>query len=366
MSSGETTTCEVPGEGLRSRRATLGAGAIRVDALGERYVEVDEPGLCPECRSSHIVRDDVRGELVCDSCGLVIREVSLEEGPEWSAYTPEEYERLSRVGPPRNALSGSAGLTTVIPAAIRDGRGKTIPARNRQKFYRMRRLQRSLGSWKPGERSLPQMIRTFNRITATLEVPPHVKEEAAVLCRKAMDHGLLHGRSVEAIAAAAVYAACRIDRVPRTLDELAKATQVRRKTVAQTYNALLRAFPMPVPPARAADYVQRFGSELGLSNRVQAESLRILKALEEVGDCPSLSPPGTAAAAIYIASLTCGERRAQRRIAKVAGVSEVTLRNRFECLRPFMEDLELPKGRAPKVPAPPSRELGSPDASAGP
>ncbi len=337
-----------------------------MDALDERHVEADDSGLCPECRSSRVFRDEVRGELVCDSCGLVIGESSLEEGPEWSAYSVEENERLSRVGPPRSPLTGSAGLTTVIPAAYRDGRGRAIPARSRQTFYRMRRLQRSLGSSKPGERSLPQMIRALNQVTASLGVPMHVKDEAAVLCRRAMEHRLLHGRSVEAVAAAAVYAACRIDRVPRTFDELAKATQVRRKTIAQTYNALLLASPVPVPQARAADYIQRFCSELGVSNGVQTESLRMLKALEDAGESPSLSPPGTAAAAIYIASLTCGERRAQRRIARVAGVSEVTLRNRFGYMRPFMGNLELPKGRAPKTPASPLLPVDAPEASPEP
>ncbi len=302
--------------------------------------------------------DDVRGELVCDSCGLVILEGALDEKPDWSAYSAEENVRLSHVGPRRNYLAGGAGLTTMIPMALRDARGKAIPAHSRQKFYRMRRLQRNLGSWKPGERSLPLMTRTLYRITAQLDLPLPVRDEASLICRKAMDQGLLHGRSVQTIAAAAVYAACRIGRVPRTLDELARVAQVRRKTIAQTYNALLQEFPMPIPPAHAADYVERFCSELGLSNRAQVEALHILSAVEEANNCPSLSPPGTAAAAIYVASLRCGERKAQRRIAKVAGVSEVTLRNRFEYMRQFMENLELPKGRAPKIPAPP---LPSPD-----
>ena len=37
-----------------------------------------------------------------------------------------------------------------------------------------------------------------------------------------------------------------------------------------------------------------------------------------------------AAAAIYIASVQCGERRTQREVAEVAGVTEVTIRNRYK------------------------------------
>jgi transcription initiation factor TFIIB len=37
-----------------------------------------------------------------------------------------------------------------------------------------------------------------------------------------------------------------------------------------------------------------------------------------------------AAAAIYIASVLCGERRTQRDVAEIAGVTEVTIRNRYK------------------------------------
>jgi transcription initiation factor TFIIB len=86
-----------------------------------------------------------------------------------------------------------------------------------------------------------------------------------------------------------------------------------------------------------------------LSNTVEAESHKILKELEKIDSSMSLSPAGTAAAAIYLASLSCGERRPQKAIAKVAGVSEVTLRNRFQFMEGFMNQLTLPRGRAPKI-----------------
>ena len=40
-------------------------------------------------------------------------------------------------------------------------------------------------------------------------------------------------------------------------------------------------------------------------------------------------PTGVAAAAIYISSILGGERRTQREVAEVAGVTEVTIRNRY-------------------------------------
>ncbi len=313
---------------------------------------VDEDRACPECGSEHLVRDYARGELVCDACGLVISESAIDEGPEWSAYSSEENQRLARTGAPRNVVAGASGLTTVIPLSTKDARGNTIPLREREKFYRMRKLQHHSGHSRPGERSLPETIRSLERVSALMGLPRTVKEEAGFICKKALEKGLVRGRSIEGVVAAAIYAACRINEVPRTLDELQQVTGIRKKVIGKAYGALLRTLSLRVPPSRPADYVRRFCSKLGLSNNVQAEALKILKELEKVDSSMSLSPIGTAAAAIYLASLSCGERRPQKAIAKVAGVSEVTLRNRFQFMGDFMEQLTLPRGRAPKPVAP--------------
>ncbi|TLZ56681.1 MAG: transcription initiation factor IIB [Methanobacteriota archaeon] len=310
---------------------------------------VEEDRVCPECSSEHLVRDYARGELVCDSCGLVISESAIDEGPEWAAYSVEENDRLARTGAPRSSVAGASGLTTVIPLANRDARGNTIPLREREKFYRMRKLQRHSGHSRPGERSLPETIRSLDRVASLMGLPRPVKDEAGFICKKALEKGLVRGRSIEAIVAAAVYAACRIDGVPRTLDELQQVTGVRKKTIGKAYGALLRTLTLRVPPSRPSDYVSRFCSRLGLSIAVEAESQKILKELEKIDNSMSLSPSGTAAAAIYLASLASGERRPQKAIAKIAGVSEVTLRNRFQFMEGFMQQLTLPRGRAPKV-----------------
>src|SRR3989442_947949 len=220
--------------------------------------------VCPDCGSEHLVRDYARGELVCDSCGVVISEGAIDEGPEWSAYSVEENDRLARTGAPRSYVAGASGLTTVIPLANKDARGNTIPLREREKFYRMRKLQRHSGHSRPGERSLPETIRSLDRVASLMGLPRPVKDEAGFICKKALEKGLVRGRSIEAIVAAAVYAACRIDGVPRTLDELQQVTGVRKKTIGKAYGALLRTLVLRVPPSRPTNYVSGFCSRLGL------------------------------------------------------------------------------------------------------
>ncbi len=313
----------------------------------ESQSTVEEERVCPECGSDHLVRDYTHGELICAACGLVLTERAIDQGPEWVAYSEEEAERLARTGPPRKPLTGASGLTTVIPFPDRDIRGTPIPERDKRTFYRLRRLQIVAGTSGRGERSSVEIARVLDRIASHLGLPRAVEDEAGFICRKAAESGFARGRSVAALVAAAVYAGCRIDGVPRTLDEMERATGVPRKTIAKHYRGLVRSGALPVVPLpRPQDYVSRFCTDLGLSSRVAAEAMRILKDLEKIGNTSSLSPVGTAATAIYLAAKACGEPRHQTEIAKVSGVSEVTLRTRLRAMGGSSE------GPAPSLPRP--------------
>src|SRR5438128_725650 len=78
------------------------------------------------------------------------------------------------------------------------------------------------------------------------------------------------------------------------------------------------------------DYVSRFCSELKLTGEVQSRAVEILKDAQDKELTSGRGPTGVAAAAIYIASILCNERRTQREVADVAGVTEVTIRNRYK------------------------------------
>ena len=57
---------------------------------------------------------------------------------------------------------------------------------------------------------------------------------------------------------------------------------------------------------------------------------------------PTVIEPMIAASIIYIASVLCGKRRTQREVAEVAGVTEVTIRNRYkELIQNLNIELEI-------------------------
>ena len=99
------------------------------------------------------------------------------------------------------------------------------------------------------DRNLSQAMSELERLSGKLYISPSLKEKAALIYRKALDKGLVRGRSINSIASAALYAACRQSGTPRTLRDIADASLVDRKDVARCYRLLLQElhFAMPLP-----------------------------------------------------------------------------------------------------------------------
>jgi transcription initiation factor TFIIB len=293
---------------------------------------------CPECGSRNLEQDYERAELVCADCGVVVDAEFVDQGPEWRAFDHDQRMKRSRVGAPMTYTIHDKGLSTMIDWRNRDSYGKSISSKNRAQLYRLRKWQRRIRVSNATERNLAFALSELDRMASALGLPRTVRETAAVVYRKAVDKNLIRGRSIEGVAAAALYAACRQCSVPRTLDEIGEVSRVSRKEIGRTYRFISRELSLKLMPTSPIDYVPRFCSGLRLKGEVQSKSVEILRQASEKELTSGRGPTGVAAAAIYIASILCGERRTQREVADVAGVTEVTIRNRYKELA---EELDI-------------------------
>ncbi len=285
---------------------------------------------CPECEGAKLVRDYQRGELVCANCGFVIHAKIMDMGPEWRAFDQEQRERRGRVGAPMTLTIHDKGLSTMIDWRDRDSHGKDLTPKRRAQIYRLRKWQRRIRVSDATERNLAFALSEIDRMSSHLVLPRNVREAAALIYRKAVEERLIRGRSIEGVAAAALYAACRESKVPRTLDEIAEVSRVKKKEIGRSYRFISRELLIHLRPTSPVDYIPRFGSDLKLTGGVQARAIELLKLATKKGLTSGRGPTGVAAAAIYIASVLLGERRTQRDVADVARVTEVTVRNRYK------------------------------------
>ncbi len=183
------------------------------------------------------------------------------------------------------------------------------------------------------ERNLAIALSELDRIASYLGLPDSIREASALLYRKCIEKGLIRGRLIESVVAAVLYAICREYGIPRTLNEIAEVSGMEKKEIGRTYRFISHELELHVPLTDPTHYVPRFTSALKLSGKVQEKAIELLKKSISKGLISGRGPTGVAAAAVYIASAMAGERRTQKEVADVAGVTEVTIRNRYRELR---------------------------------
>jgi transcription initiation factor TFIIB len=296
---------------------------------------------CPECGSTNLVHDYETGETICGDCGLVLREQMMDKGPEWRAFTQEEKASRSRVGIPTSYSVHDKGLSTAIGRVDRDAFGRKLPLSTRLQMWRLRKWQIRSRVHSSVDRNLAQAMAELDRLSDKAYIPSSVKEKAAVVYRKALDKGLVRGRSIAAIAAASLYAACRRTATPRSLREISEASLVDKKDVARCYRLLIRELDIHMPIADPLTYLSKIAERTGISGQTQGLAIKILREAKRKHAASGKDPMGLAAAALYIACLQNDEKKTQKDIAEAGGVTEVTVRNRYKSLKRRL-GLELP------------------------
>nr|AIF15966.1 transcription factor TFIIB cyclin-related protein (TFIIB, GTF2B, SUA7, tfb) [uncultured marine thaumarchaeote KM3_72_A09] len=288
---------------------------------------------CPRCGKGPMVVDTAGGELLCSSCGYVIKDKIEEVGPEWRAFSKEEKDDRSRTGIPSSLAMHDMGLATVIGIEDRDASGKSLPSSIRATIERLRTWDGRSQIHEPIDRNLRQAFSELDRLADKLSVRDAVIEKSAYVYRKALERGLVRGRSISALIAASLYAACRDTETPRTLKDLAYVSNVRKKDIARCYRLLLREMELRMPVVNPEKSVSRIASKAGLSELAQRKALAILRQAQETHTSAGKDPMGLAAAALYVACVVLGENKTQKDVAEAAGVTEVTIRNRYKGLK---------------------------------
>jgi transcription initiation factor TFIIB len=194
-----------------------------------------------------------------------------------------------------------------------------------------------VGSKKPGARVCGQEpkagVQRAAKVLDKLTVSEAVTEKAAYVYRKALERGLVRGRSITFIIAASLYAACRDVEVPRTLKDVAAVSNVKRKHLARSYRLLLKEMGIEILVVDPSKCVSKIASRAGVSEKTQRRAREILIKAKQMRISAGKDPMGFAASALYVACTLEGEEKTQKDIAEAARVIEVTIGNRNKGLR---------------------------------
>lgn len=290
---------------------------------------------CPECGSTNLFWNREKGEVICRVCGLVIEDKIVDLEREWREFTSDDSAKR-RSGAPSSYTQFDQGIGTEI--GVKADLYRLGSKSDRKKFFRLKKWQYRTST--AIERNLKLALAELKRVSSYLKLPETVENEAARIYTLAVQRGLVRGRSMESVVAGALYAACRLSEVPRTLDELSEASNIEKKEIGRTYRFVTRILEINIMPSNPIDYIARFAATLGLSPETQSKAIEILDMAQKQELTSGRGPTGIAAAALYVAALANNEKKTQREVADVAGVTEVTIRNRYKEL---LDKLKLNK-----------------------
>ena len=302
--------------------------------------------VCSICKSNQIITDSDSGELICSKCGQVISDKVDQEGPEWRNFDllassmgqSNGSNSRSRVGMSTSLARHDMGLSTIIGRTDRDASGQKIDAAMRTTMDRLRFWDYRTQIRSATDRNLRNAFFKLDILKDRLGLSDSVVEKAAYIYRKTQERGLVRGRTISGVLAAAIYIACREMGISRTLKDIAAYSDVKLKEVAKSYRLLCIELDLKVPIVDPMKYIAKVANKANLSEKTKRQAAEIMNNITKREISAGKNPMGLAASVLYMSSLKTGENITQGHLSDAAGVTEVTLRNRYKDL---MNRLEL-------------------------
>lgn len=297
----------------------------------------DPSARCPRCARGPLVTDSSGAELFCSNCGYVLKDQIVDTGREWRAFSIEEANERAHTGSPSSLALHDMGLSTVVGSENRDASGNLLPSAMKAQIERLRTWDGRSKVHDSADRNRRQAFSELKLLIDRLNVNSLVIERAAYIYRRALERGLIRGRSISGMIAASLYAACRDTETPRNLKDLSLITNIKKTELARCYRILYNELDLRVPVADPIKCLARIASKTGLQERTKRRAVEILRRTIQTNGSAGKEPMGLAASALYVASVMENDNVTQKDLAEAAGVTEVTIRNRYKGLKAAMK-----------------------------
>jgi transcription initiation factor TFIIB len=280
------------------------------------------------CKGKPLIADDVTGEIICGCCGSILVEKSVDVNPERMSDT-EDFLAKARTGPEQSLSMYDRGMMTVI--SNRDALGKSLSGSMKDRFERLKKLN-SRSQTRSSSRTLRFTLLFLQSLKSTIGLPESVAESASYIYRKAMQKKITVGRSAKVLMCASVYAACRQNGIPRSINDISRRANISKKEVSRAYRTLIEGLDLTLDQHTATDFVSKIANEAKISEKTSREAIEILQQLTEKRLSDGKNPMVLAASILYLSCILDGEHKTQAEIAKASGTTATALRIRYTAL----------------------------------
>jgi transcription initiation factor TFIIB len=283
---------------------------------------------CLKCELEHLIVDVESGELVCSKCGIVAEDKMQESNVQFRAKGNE-----IRGTEPSSLASYDMDLSTMIGVTVKDGKGNRIQPSIQSALFRLRTWDHRIQLHKNKDRNLKRAFQLLHILKDKLNLSDVTIEKAAYIYRKALAKGMIRGRSGEVVVVASIYIALRESQSPISLREISKASNIRLNKIARIVRLVSMELDILIPLADLKRSVSKVGNTVGLSEKTKREAVDLISHIKEIEYSDGKKPMTIAATVLYLACIKTGEHVSQKEIAKAAGVTDVSIRNRVKDLK---------------------------------
>ena len=293
------------------------------------------------CSKGPLVTDIEVGEVMCQGCGIVLADKTIETSHlENHAFTKEDFISNTRVGPKLKLSFADMGLSIVISSNNSDSSGKRLSGKISADFARLRKWDNHAKSKNNHKFGKPFVL--LDAIRSKLGLSESIVEKSALIYRKAVSQRLSIGRSKSVLIAAAIYAACRSTNTPRTLRDVADAANVEKKNLQKSYRLLIRNLKITLDKSYdPVDFITRLSSSVNVNEKTRRNAIKCIIKAKKLGIVAGKNPIGMASAALYFSCAINNEKITQAQIAKASGITNVTIRNQYKNIVKIMGN-EIP------------------------
>jgi len=289
------------------------------------------------CKTYPMITDSERGEIVCGGCGLILVQNISDTSYENNGYTLEGFMKQARTGPATSLTMFDKGLSTVI-GINKDFSGNTLSSKTKYEFKRLRTWDQRSKSRNTA--TLSKAFTLLHGMKTKLGIPDNVVENAAYIYRKTVSAKLTRGRTMASLVSASLYAACRENNIPRTLDDIANAGNIERRILSRDLRTIIKKLGLSLNQYDTASFITKISNNMNLKEKIKRDAFEILKRCEKEEITAGKHPVAQAAASLYISCIMNGVRISQKKFSEESGVSDVTIRNRSVLIKKTLKLVE--------------------------
>ena len=273
-----------------------------------------------------IIYDYEKGEKLCKMCGVIVQDKIYDAELNTDFY---KYRSDTNTVLPHSIILNDKGMST----SIADYDASSSKRFSNRKEHNKIEFLNKIVSCSNKKRNLKIVIDLLNRIKDKLSLTSVCIEDALLYYKKALEKGLIKGRSIKEMIVACVYLVCKKANIPRTLSEISQIVEADEIFAARCYRLLMRELKITHVQFKPTIFIRKIADEANINERTARESIDLLLAIQNENVFSGKNSLSIAAAILYITCRKHRQKISQARIASAANINIMTLRKRLSEVR---------------------------------